>query len=255
MIDLDVDLNSAVNMFGHFLKYEVSDAVVVPHDREPLSSAFDVMMAAQRQLCLPLLPPRFQKDSLTKKEILHNDLLSLLEKRGLAWEGREATKGCGIRFVKVLVDLLWYIDGRHHVFENQGCAIPKPFSDFKGYNIPESSKHRKCTCENVSQHPSQPFNLTVCVLIVTVLETAQVRRIKPSVEKLAGCMALYCEYLRSQNKKKMKQVHSSEVPVRQLSDSISVEVIQNTSRFPCFDELSAALEKLETYQHLCLSEF
>ena len=47
MIDLDVDLNSAVNMFGHFLKYEVSGAVV-SHSLEPRRSAFGVMMAAQR---------------------------------------------------------------------------------------------------------------------------------------------------------------------------------------------------------------
>lgn len=74
---------------------------------------------------------------------------------------------------------------------------------------------------------------------------------KPSIEKLAGCMAQYCIYVLKT--KKMKQVHSSDVPVRQLSDSISV--IQNTSCFPCFNEVSAALENLETYQHLCLSDF
>lgn len=68
MIDLDVGRNSAVNMFGHFLKYEVSDAAVVPNEREPLRSVFDVMMAAQRQLGLPRLPPRFQKDSLIKRK-------------------------------------------------------------------------------------------------------------------------------------------------------------------------------------------
>ena len=48
---------------------------------------------------------------------------------------------------------------------------------------------------------------------------------------------------------------TSEVPIRQLSDSLSVEVIQKTSSFPCFAELSAALENQETYQYLCLSEF
>lgn len=77
---------------------------------------------------------------------------------------------------------------------------------------------------------------------------------KPYVETLVGSMAQYTEYLRSQNKK-MKQAHTSEVPIRQLSDSLSVEVIQKTASFPCFAELSAALEKQETYQHLCLSEF
>ena len=55
MIDLDVGLNSTVNMFGHFLKIEVSHAVV-SHDREPSRSAFEVIMAAQRQLSSSVAP-------------------------------------------------------------------------------------------------------------------------------------------------------------------------------------------------------
>ena len=44
------DPNSAVNMFGHFLKYKVPDAVV-SHDREPSRSAFEVMISAQLSFC------------------------------------------------------------------------------------------------------------------------------------------------------------------------------------------------------------
>ena len=70
----------------------------------------------------------------------------LLEELGLARGGGEATT----RSAKALVELLWYIDGRHHVSENQGCTILIPFADLKCYNIPEASKHQKHTCENVS---------------------------------------------------------------------------------------------------------
>ena len=66
-IEIDVDLNSAISMFGHFLKFEVSDSTEPLHDLESRRSAFDVMMAAQRQLCLPRLPPRIEKERLTKK--------------------------------------------------------------------------------------------------------------------------------------------------------------------------------------------
>ena len=97
--------------------------------------------------------------------MLHNDVLSLLEELGLAWEGDEATDGCGIQIELIRVELLWYIDGRHHVFENQGCTIQKPFADFKGYNIPEVSKHQKHTCENMSADilHSHSTSLFVCL--------------------------------------------------------------------------------------------
>ena len=50
-------------------------------------------------------------------------------------------------------------------------------------------------------------------------------------------------------------MHTSEVPIRQISDPLSVEVIQKTSCLPCFTELSAALENLEAYRHLYLQNF
>ena len=46
----------------------------------------------------------------------------------------------GRKFVSVLVDCLWYIDGRIHVFEKQGYKLPDFVSSFKGYNKPELSK-------------------------------------------------------------------------------------------------------------------
>ena len=50
--------------------------------------------------------------------------------------------------------------------------------------------------------------------------------------------------------KQKNEVHRSDVPIQQLFGSLSVEIIQNTSCFPCFNELRTAVENRETYQHL-----
>ena len=117
------DLNSAVNMFGHFLKYKVSDAVV-SHDREPSRSAFEVIISAQLSFCGTLMVGTCENMS---ADILHSHSTSLLV-----------------------------------CLQSQYWKRPK-FIEFK-----------------------------------------------PSVEKLAGYMAQYCEYLCSQNKKKKKKKKKNE---------------------------------------------
>ena len=53
-----------------------------------------------------------------------------------------------------------------------------------------------------------------------------------------------------------RQLHLSAIPVRQLSDSLSVEVIEKSSvRFPCFGDLCQVLEGVGMYQHLSLDDF
>ena len=74
IIDIDVELNLAISMFGHFLKFEVSDTTEPMHDHEPRRSAFDVMMAAQRQLCLPRLPPRIETNFILSVKIVNVSL-------------------------------------------------------------------------------------------------------------------------------------------------------------------------------------
>lgn len=77
---------------------------------------------------------------------------------------------------------------------------------------------------------------------------------KPHVERLAGSLAEYRDRLSSQNKK-VKEMHSSLVPVRQLSESLSVSIIKKSGlSYPCYDKLLQILGNLEPYQHTCLSD-
>ena len=64
--DLDLDLAEAVGLFGPYIKYQVADQVlndknIQPgneQNKQPSSSAFDVLMDTQRGLCRRKLPKK-----------------------------------------------------------------------------------------------------------------------------------------------------------------------------------------------------
>ena len=145
-IELSIQLDLAVAMFGGFLRYVVSQEQPAP--REPTVNAFEVMMSSQRQLCLRRLPEKKMEHN--SKDRLYNAILDLLQEKMLDFPPSEVDS-VGINLVKTLQECLWYIDGRHKNFEKQSCPIPAIFSRFVGFNLPEKSKHRKCTHGNM-QH-------------------------------------------------------------------------------------------------------
>lgn len=101
-------------------------------------------------LSITRLPSKLIKDNMARKDMLFNDVIDYLQERGLAW-GSSKADVVGKKFVSSLVNCLWYIDGRIHVFTKQGFKLPDLVTCFVGYNKPEASKHRKRTVENVCQ--------------------------------------------------------------------------------------------------------
>ena len=102
--------------------------------REPLCSAFDIMMRAQKEVDSKALPAR--KPENNSKDHLYNALLTFFEDRQVKWHSSEVQQ-CGTALLKGLLDLPWYIDGHHHVFNQPSCPIPSVFVDFQGFNRPE----------------------------------------------------------------------------------------------------------------------
>ena len=77
---------------------------------------------------------------------------------------------------------------------------------------------------------------------------------KKHVETLASSLAQYSDYLVSKNKR-MKEVHNAEVPVRQLSESLSIEVVKRSAvLYPCFSSLSECLNDIQPYQQIFLTD-
>jgi len=104
--DLNIDLNEVINTFGCFLKHEVKPNAGTNTSRSSRSnvSAFTIMMAVQREQCRARLPDKLDKDTLTLKEKLYNNVIDLLDEYYFTWKGRDAVNSYGVRLVKELVE-------------------------------------------------------------------------------------------------------------------------------------------------------
>ena len=128
-----------MGIFGPFIKYQVQDLVLIDKDiKNPCSSAFDVLMNTQRGLCQRKLPKTIEKQNKTRKDELYNDIITLLGEQNPSWLSSDVDSS-GIALVRNLTDCLWYIDGHHDVLKKQGCSVPSIFSQFTGYNQPQTS--------------------------------------------------------------------------------------------------------------------
>ena len=143
-IELSLSLDSAVPLFGPFLRYCTCSSEQVP---PPSRDAFAILMASQKQLSMPGLPQSVTVR--TRKDKLYNDFIGFLKEENVTFPAN-SVNSCGKNFTKVMVDCLWYVDGHHETLRKQSCPIPQLFQQFVGYNIPEVSKHRKRQVSNMS---------------------------------------------------------------------------------------------------------
>ena len=70
------------------VKFRVStQSESVASSVNPVKNAFEIMMSNQRELCRPRLPERLIEKN--KKDKLFNDLIDLLDSKGLKWPERD----------------------------------------------------------------------------------------------------------------------------------------------------------------------
>ena len=152
IIDLSLSLDSAVPLFGPFLRYRTHS---INQGSPPTRDALAILMSSQRQMSTSGLPPCVSVR--TKKDQLFNDFVGLLKEENVAFPANEINSS-GQMYTKLMVDSLWYVDGHHDTLQKQSFPVPQFFQRFIGYNTPELSKHRKRRC--VSQHYS--FQIKKC---------------------------------------------------------------------------------------------
>ncbi len=146
-VDLELIVAEVAEVFGKFVQFFVksNDESVVPP--APVSvNAFQILMRSQRTLQSGEHYPN-QVQERTKKDKLLNDLLLKAKEQ---WLNRNEVHTFGVRLLKTIRDVLWYIDESYHLFSQRSTGIPQIFHTFTGYNVPEKSKHRKRVTNNVS---------------------------------------------------------------------------------------------------------
>ncbi len=82
----------------------------------------------------------------TGKDKMKNKVIDLLEQKQLRWSSSYVDT-TGRKFVDLLTDVLWCLDGCHKALEGRRLSVPHVFSEISGFNKPESHAHKRVPME------------------------------------------------------------------------------------------------------------
>lgn len=145
--DTSIPVVAVINPFGRFLCYDVT--------LSECQSASEQSTSQTAAVSLIFVQP--VNNVRTKKHKLYNDLTNLFLSHSASFTDSELEMAK--KFVSLLRDILWYVDGHHHVFDQRASPIPRLFESFIGYNLPELSKHCKRLTRNISSDALRQFAL------------------------------------------------------------------------------------------------
>ena len=185
---------------------------------------------------------------------IHNDVIEFLEERQLKWKQSDVA-GIGNSFLKVLVDILWFLDGHHDVLCKRGNKIPESLKHFTGHNTPEVSKHRKRNLQNLSEITLRELsNRLFTCLQDTFWERSGWKDFKSDIKSLATSISDYAAYLKQQNKK-TKHFQSLTEPVRSISDNLDFRFLPHCETTPSlFIELESLLHEKDNFQYVVVDD-
>lgn len=245
--DKEMNVLEVCGVFGFFVKVLLCELEPAPI---LAVNAFDILMASQKRLSMPLLPEYIPER--TKKDKLFNDLIRFVDGLGKKWPGGEVQSGKS--FLTTLANVLWYIDGHHHSLESRDCKVPELFGPFTGYNRPECLKHCKRSLSNLNYdtlavHVSSLYD----ALLLSWLNTDKWNVLKVATRELAKSLDKYTAYLRSQSKK-MALHHTSESI--SVADRTSLKVLNlNLCPPKALQKLNDDLLLKQGYEILCVEEY
>ena len=128
--------------FGKYLKYLIQPPTErADHATQSVSlprNAFQVLLDSSR---LTVLVPNKMASPRTARDELRNSVIDFLKDSNLGWSAAYV-KVCGDRFVEILTETLWYLDGHRSTLDARCLSLPSLFSRFSGFNKPESHGHK-----------------------------------------------------------------------------------------------------------------
>jgi hypothetical protein len=161
-------------------------------------------------------------------------------------------KSIGVKLVRLLRDVLWYIDGHHHVFQQRSSPLQAEFGYFTNYNNPELSKHRKRRTSNLSADALEQFLLDLSVVLnENYWERDGWCDMKLLIISLSSSISGYIDYLRSKNKR-MLLCDRSPTPVRELSEHLRIRFLNQSSLATneLLQPIESAMENLSFFEQI-----
>ena len=124
--DENLSLVLVIKSFGHFMKYHVmveDSMLALPACLTGQESPGSFMSAGPSSgITIEFIQERNKKDK------LFNDIISFLSRHGAFFNDSSELKSAK-KLIHILRDILWYVNGYHHIFQNRALALPSIFSN------------------------------------------------------------------------------------------------------------------------------
>ena len=116
--------------FGKYLKYLIqSPTERTDNATQSVSlprNAFQVLLDSSH---LTVVLPNKMTSPRTARDELENSIINFLKDNNLGWSAAYV-KACGDRFVEILTEVLWYLDGHQNTLDARCLSLPSLFSRF-----------------------------------------------------------------------------------------------------------------------------
>lgn len=182
-------------------------------------------------------------------------MIELLEQKKLGWSSSHIDT-TGRKFVDLLTDVLWYIDGCHKTLEGRRLSVPHVFTELCGFNKPESHGHKRVPVEATKLR-------TFATSLLKISEEPWVSHmrwsdIKEAILNLAFNLSSYCDYLDKQRVRVASQ-HESLVSIRSHSSGQTFVLLipsqsSNASYTERYKSLNNALQGAEEFSPIFLND-
>lgn len=202
-VDSLCTIEDVYGTLGHFVEF-VLEEEKFEQSSQHLSgtNAFSVLLqGAKSRSCLP---SQFIVNN--NKDKLKNDVISWLEKNKVGWS-KDLAQTQGNKFVNILSNILWDIDGNHSTLASRGYGVPAILTQFEGYNKPEMRKRKKISVVNLKKNNIQAHSSACFDLASQAYMNADPwHLIKEGILQLADNLRKYVDFLEKTNAA-MKEHH------------------------------------------------
>ena len=247
-VDINIQLVLVIESFRHFFKYiidlEVDSTAAIestPHTSLPqtdnVTNSFAVVKLSREK---------------NKKDKLFNDLVTFFQSQNVIVHSNEVDSAQ--KLIILLGNILWYIDGHHHVFQERATSIPAVFRQFSGYNNPHLSKHRKRLTANISAEQLHEYALEITLMLhIHFFDRAEWLSFKGELILLSESLSAYARYL-NQKAKRMKLYHKSPTPIRELSSNLKLKfILPSLVPQPLLSQIDDVFQRKADYEYESLT--
>ena len=222
-LPLSTGLQLDFNMVTFELKTDVMPYIATPQPGPSKRNAFELLMHKSAEMMLPLKIVVETNRKIIGPEKLYNDLVDFADTKGAGWSVN--SQDSGVRVIKTLRNVLWYVDNNHEKFAKQGAAIPTVFSSFQNIRdlklmhkgVPQIQYSRLCELAE---------DLNGCLTLPS-MTTKQNSTLAKCMEQLMMSIMNYRDHLK-QDVTKRKESHQN-MSEKESNDSSVLEITRKSN--------------------------